>query len=79
MLRKVIDWLSRRRIWSCLSLTPVDANPMPWKIISICAFTLFNAVLHMTLFFPFQAQMLRYFGFKEENIGKAIWLLDIVN
>ena len=53
-----------------LSVTPPHATPIPWTAVLLCAFCLFNAVLHMTVFFPFQADMLRLFGFQEEYIGE---------
>ena len=53
-----------------LSVTPPGATPIPWTAVLLCAFSLFNAVLHMTVIFPFQANMLRLFGVQEEYIGE---------
>lgn len=48
---------------------PNTATPIPWTPVLLATVALYNAVLHMTIIFPFVPQMLRTFGTKEKEIA----------
>ena len=71
-LRRCCQGLRLKNLVAAFSLTPKGATPLRWNVVLTCAFCMFNAVLHMTVFFPFQSDMLIYFGIKEDQVGKLL-------
>lgn len=61
--------IAMKKVKTKLSLTEEGATPVNWKVIFLVFVSLFSSAFTMTILFPFLPEMIKGFGYKEEEKG----------
>lgn len=67
--KRSVVWIAFKTVKTKLSLTDEGATPVDWKCIFLVFVSLFGSSFNITYLFPFLPEMIKTFGYKEEDKG----------